>query len=147
VHYDTFGYVVLEALLNGLIVIVPHMSCFEELFGDAIAYVDVSDVVPKEKRYRWRHAVPELNSDDVLQRYVAKVQELEASESLRLSYIEKAMKLRDRYDNMLIGKEFAKYAHMEVMKLAKREKMDAELYNEYEPHHDVTHTILGIPNY
>jgi hypothetical protein len=147
VHYDTFGYVVLEALLNGLIVILPHMSCFEELFGDAIAYVEVSDLLTNEEKYRWKRHLPQLNSETMLKRYIAKVEELEASESLRLLYVERAMQLRDRFDNVRIGREFSEYAHIELAKIANRERLDAEMYGEYDPHRNVTHSVLDHPNY
>jgi hypothetical protein len=50
-------------------------------------------------------------------------------------------------DNARIGKEFAEYARIELVKIAMRDRMDAELYAEYDPQRNVTHSVLEHPNY
>ena len=45
IHYDTFGYVVLEALLHGVIVIAPKIKVYEELYCDAICYINTDGII------------------------------------------------------------------------------------------------------
>ena len=59
IHYDTFGYVVLEALLMGTIVIAPKIKVYEELFGDAVCYIETDDLVPQEDLLYWIKNTPE----------------------------------------------------------------------------------------
>ena len=106
VHYDTFGYVVLEALLCGVIVIAPRMSCYEELFGEAVAYIDVSDLLTLEERYRWDRKLPVLGSRKMIDRYVAKVIELESDPTLRQLHLNRGLALREQYSHLALGQRF-----------------------------------------
>jgi glycosyltransferase involved in cell wall biosynthesis len=54
IHYDTFAYVVLEALLMGVVVIAPKIGVYEELYGDAVCYIQTDDIIPKEDLLNWK---------------------------------------------------------------------------------------------
>jgi len=72
IHYDTFGYVVLESLLHGVVVIAPRMAIYEELFGDAVCYIDTDGIIPKDDLIHWH----KWNSNfglPLLDRYVDKI--------------------------------------------------------------------------
>ena len=45
IHVDTFGYVIVEALAYGVIVVAPKMKVYEEIYGDAICYVDSTGII------------------------------------------------------------------------------------------------------
>jgi glycosyltransferase involved in cell wall biosynthesis len=76
----TFDYVVLEALLCGVVVIAPRLPLYEELFGDAICYIENNDTAA----------------------YLDKIYELEKNPECRVQYMEKGAKLRDTYMNTTI---------------------------------------------
>jgi len=82
----TFDYVVLEALLCGVVVIAPRLPLYEELFGDAICYIENKD---------------EDNAKDNVP-YLDKIYELEKNPEWRVQYMEKGAKLRDTYMNTTI---------------------------------------------
>jgi glycosyltransferase involved in cell wall biosynthesis len=82
----TFDYVVLEALLCGVVVIAPRLPLYEELFGDAICYIENND---------------EDNAKDNVP-YLDKIYELEKNPEWRVQYMEKGAKLRDTYMNTTI---------------------------------------------
>jgi FkbM family methyltransferase len=105
IHYDTFAYCVLEAILHGVIVIVPRIRVFEELYGDAVCYIDTTDIIPKEDLLYWK----KRNSNfgiPLIERYIAKVRELDANDALRNSYIEKGAALKYKFCNEKITREF-----------------------------------------
>lgn len=108
VHYDTFGYVVLEALLMGVIVIAPKIGVYEELYGDAVCYIETDDIIPKEDLLNWHNTHYKFNSNfgyPVMDRYVEKIKLLENDENLRNSYIEKGMALKEKFSHINIGKQ------------------------------------------
>lgn len=100
VHYDCGPYVILEALLEGCIVIAPRMRLFEELYGDAIFYVNSDRIIPKEylqiSDYFAKH--PEFGYP-MMEQYKAAIQTLESSELLRNIYINKGLAIKERYCN------------------------------------------------
>lgn len=100
VHYDCGPYVILEALLEGCIVIAPRMRLFEELYGDAIFYVKSDRIIPKEflekSNYFAKH--PEFGYP-MMEQYKAAIQTLESSELLRNIYINKGLAIKERYCN------------------------------------------------
>jgi len=104
VHYDTFGYVVLEALLHGVIVIVPKINVYEELFGDAICYVDTEGIISEHDLSFWTR----INSNfglPLLDRYLEKIEFLESSVDLRRNYIEKGLEVGKKYCNHVIARK------------------------------------------
>jgi glycosyltransferase involved in cell wall biosynthesis len=107
VHYDCGPYVILEALLEGCIVIAPRMALFEELYGDAIFYVDSDGIIPKEylekSDYFAKH--PEFGYP-MMEKYKAAIQTLESSEILRNIYITKGLSIKERYCNQKITEKF-----------------------------------------
>ena len=105
IHYDTFGYVVLEALLLGTIVIAPKIKVYEELYGNAVCYIDTDDIIPQEDLLYWK----KQNSNfgyPILNRYIDKIKLLDSDENLRNSYIEKGLALKYKYSNIKISNEF-----------------------------------------
>jgi glycosyltransferase involved in cell wall biosynthesis len=116
VHYDTFAYVVLEALLCGTIVIAPRMRVFEELYGDAIYYIDTSDIVD-DKDLIWSHwfdpatcmiwdKVIENMGYPLVERYVKAVQHLESDVELRKTYINRGFSLKEKFLNTKMADRF-----------------------------------------
>jgi glycosyltransferase involved in cell wall biosynthesis len=107
IHYDTFGYVVLEALLHGVIVIAPKIKVYEELYGDAICYINTDGIIPQDDLCFWK----KHNSNfgyPLLQKYVDKINELENDRSLRKSYINKGLLLSNKFNNITIKNKFLK---------------------------------------
>jgi len=95
IHYDTFAYCVLESLLLGVVVIAPRIAVFEELYGDAICYID-SDDIPKEDLLYWQ----KTNSNfgyPLIDKYVSIIHTLDNNEALRNSYIQKGIALKEKF--------------------------------------------------
>ena len=102
IHYDTFGYVVLEALVHGVVVIAPKMAVYEELFGDAVCYIDTDDIIPKDDLIHWNKwnknfGVPIIN------RYVEKIKLLEDNVKLYNEYVKRGLALKETYSNIKIA--------------------------------------------
>jgi hypothetical protein len=121
IHYDTFGYVVLEALLHGVIVIAPKIQVYEELYGDAICYIDTSDIIEKDDLSIWKNA----NNDNTfslksipnfgypcIDKYIEKVNILENDEYLRNSYIEKGLALKEKFSSTNIANHLLQFLEM-----------------------------------
>jgi FkbM family methyltransferase len=108
IHYDTFGYVVLEALLLGTIVITPRIGVFEELFGDAVCYIDTDDIIPKEDLLNWKKGNSNFGYP-ILNRYVEKIKLLDSDESLRNSYIRKGLLLKEKFSHIKISNELLSF--------------------------------------
>jgi glycosyltransferase involved in cell wall biosynthesis len=110
IHYDTFAYVILEALLHGVVVITVRNPVFEELFGDAICYINVDDIMSLDCFKTWSQTIllhieyPVFLSVYV-ERFVEKVKLLESDTCLRNEYIKKGLALRDRYSSKTITTE------------------------------------------
>jgi glycosyltransferase involved in cell wall biosynthesis len=102
IHYDTFGYVVLEALLHGVVVIAPKIKVYEELYGDAICYIDTEGIIPEEDLLYWKKANPNFGFP-IMDRYLEKIRLLESSEKLRKHYIEKGIEVCKKYSNIDIA--------------------------------------------
>jgi len=108
IHYDTFGYVVLEALLLGCIVIAPKIKIYEELFGDAVCYIETDDIIPVEDLLYWR----KINANfgfPIVNRYVEKIKMLDENEELCKSYIQKGLALKYKFSNTKIAHQFISY--------------------------------------
>ena len=110
IHYDTFCYVVLEALLLGTVVIAPKIKVYEELYGGAICYIETDDLIPQEdllywKKYNHNFGYPLLN------RYVEKVKLLDENDELRNSYIKKGLSLRHnfKFSNVKVASQLIAY--------------------------------------
>ena len=109
-HYDTFAYVILEALLHGVVVITVRNPVFEELFGDAICYIDVDDIMSLDCFKTWSqtillHTEYPVFLTTYVERFVEKVKLLETDISLRTEYMKKGLALRDRYSSKTITTE------------------------------------------
>ena len=104
VHYDTFGYVILEALCHGVIVIAPKMEVYEELFGDAVCYVDTEGIIEHEYLKEWRKHNGNFGTP-LIPRYIAKIQELEANPEIRNQYIQRGLRLRCQYAHQNIANQ------------------------------------------
>ena len=102
IHYDTFGYVVLEALLLGTIVITPRIGVYEELYGDAICYIKTDDIIPNEDLLNWKKFNHNFGYP-ILSRYVEQIKILDNDENLRNSYINKGLLLKDKFSHINIG--------------------------------------------
>lgn len=104
IHYDTFGYVILEALLHGVIVIAPKIKVYEELYGDAICYLDTDGIIPQDELLYWKKYNYNHNFGyPLLDKYVQKIIELENDSHLSMSFIEKGLNLKYTYCNKLIS--------------------------------------------
>jgi len=123
IHYDTFGYVVLEALLLGTIVIAPKIGVYEELYGDAICYIETDDIIPNEDLLNWKRSNFNFGYP-ILNRYVEKIKLLDSDESLRNSYISKGLLLKEKFSHINISN----YLLSILTKF--KEKNDSEENNE-----------------
>lgn len=118
-HYDTFAYVVLEALLCGTIVIAPRMRVFEELYGDAIYYINTDGIINQvdleyshwwdsKSNMIWNKVFPNI-SNVLVDKYVEAIQHLESDPVLRNTYIQKGFNLKDKFSNHKIADSFLAY--------------------------------------
>ena len=122
IHYDSFGYVVLEALLHGVVVIAPRMAVYEELFGDAVCYIDSEGIIDPNDFVYWERGCQKLNFGYIVfQKYLDRINELENNQELRYEYIEKGLKLREKFLN-------TKLSNLLLEKLNMLEKKQYELY-------------------
>lgn len=135
IHYDTFGYVVLEALLHGVVVIAPRIGCFEELFDDAIAYVEVDDLLPTEYLSQWRHDFPDDPDLFTLycERFRAKVEQLENNSTLYTHYAMKGIALREKFSNLRIARMLESYFYDELIRL----ETLREIRKDFKQYHQV----------
>jgi hypothetical protein len=108
INTDTFGYSILEALLHGVVVLTPRMAVYEELFGDAICYIDTDDIIPRSKLSEWKIKC-EMLGEPIIQRYINKINELEINEELRKSYVEKGYALKDKYSHAHIADQLLQH--------------------------------------
>ena len=108
-YHSTFGYCVLEALLHGTVVITPKIRAFEELYGDAICYIDASDIYSEQS---------------LVDRYAEKVRFLDANPDIRNLYIQRGIKLKDKFCNKRRAKEF-----VEILKSDYQQTLNAHLRN------------------
>lgn len=107
-HYDTFAYVVYEALIHGVIVITVPMDLFIELYGDAVYYI------PFDRKY--------LNQDDytphpelhtyISNEFIKAIQILEESPSLQQAYIAKGRLLLNKFSQQSCVKQLFSHLHM-----------------------------------
>lgn len=104
IHYDTFAYVVLEALLLGTIVIAPKIQVFVELYGDAICYIDTCDLIPEEHLLYWKCHNYNFGYP-ILNRYVEKVKLLDNDPVLRQTFIDRGRQINDKFSHIKISKE------------------------------------------
>lgn len=103
VHNDTFAYVVLEALLHGVVVITPRLLLFEELYGDAICYIETDDIIPRVELTHTKWHSNNFNFGlPLVDRYVEKLRLLESNKELYNSYVQKGLLLKDKFDNKKI---------------------------------------------
>lgn len=119
IHYDTFAYVVLEALLCGTIVIAPKMRVFEELYGDAIYYINTDGIInqPDLENSHWWDSKTNMIWDKVfsnisnvlVDKYVEAVKHLENDPNLRDTYIQRGFSLKDKFSNTLIANSFLNF--------------------------------------
>jgi len=120
IHYDTFGYVVLESLLCGVIVIAPRMKIFEELYGDAICYVDTSNIGISQEDLTfgtWYEKSTNMiwlknNANfgfPLIERYVEMVNRLENNEEMRKTYIQRGFALKNKFSNDKIANSFINF--------------------------------------
>lgn len=105
IHYDTFGYVVIEAFLHGVIVIAPKMEVFEQIFGDAICYIDTEDIIPKHFMSKWKQRNENFGKP-ILNRYVDKIQFLEDHPEVRQQYIEKGLEVGKQFCHKKVAKRY-----------------------------------------
>jgi FkbM family methyltransferase len=104
IHYDTFAYVVLEALLLGTIVIAPKIQVFVELYGDAVCYIDTSELIPEEQLLSWGWYNYKFGYP-MIDRYVEKVKLLDNDPELRKTYIDRGRSINDKFSHIKISKE------------------------------------------
>ena len=104
IHCDTFAYVVLEALLHGVIVLAPRLLLFEELYGDAICYIETDDIIPRIQLTQTDWLINNENFGlPIVDRYVDKLNLLEKDKELYNSYVQKGLLLKDKFDNKKIA--------------------------------------------
>lgn len=113
-HYDCAPYVILEALLHGVIVITVRNSVFEELYGDAVCYIESNDLFSIDCFKTWSNQIQiKLDFKDFIkgytERFIDKVIELEGDIDLQNKYIQRGLALKERYSNTTIAKQFISY--------------------------------------
>ena len=111
VHYDCAPYVVLEALLSGVVVIAPKMKLFEELYGDAICYIDTNNIIlNKYLESEYINNIKCINHPEfgypVIDKYIEKLNLLEKNNELYNNYVEKGVALKEKYSNKNIVNMF-----------------------------------------
>jgi len=105
IHCDTFAYVVLEALLHGVVVIAPKLELFVELYGDAICYVDSKSILKEEDLKYTDFCMNNKNFGyPLLNKYVEKLNLLESNNELYNSYVAKGLLLKEKFSNINIAK-------------------------------------------
>ena len=105
IHCDTFAYVVLEALLHGVVVIAPKLELFVELYGDAICYVDSESILKEEDLKYTNFCMNNKNFGyPLLNKYVEKLNLLESNNELYNSYVAKGLLLKEKFSNINIAK-------------------------------------------
>ena len=105
IHYDTFAYVILEALLHGVVVIAPKMAVFDEIYGDAICYIETDDLIPKHFLSRWKQHNENFGKP-ILDRYAEKIKMLEANPDIRQQYIQKGLEVSKQFCNKKVANRF-----------------------------------------
>lgn len=113
-------YAVLEALLHGVIVIVPRQlaSQYMDLFGDAIVYIESTE---------------SESENDVISRYHEKIQQFEENAELYVHQIAKGIALRERFSNVRIATRLEALLYEELDRVGKINLQDVELLGEYSP--------------
>ena len=106
IHCDTFGYVVLEALLHGVVVIAPPMEVFKELYGDAICYIDC-DIPSHYLTYGYQKYEP--FGYPLIPEYVKKIEWLENNPAEYQQYVNKGFDLKQRFSKETIGSKVNEY--------------------------------------
>jgi glycosyltransferase involved in cell wall biosynthesis len=106
IHCDTFGYVVLEALLHGVVVIAPPMEVFKELYGDAICYIDC-DIPSHYLTYGYQEYAP--FGYPLIPEYVKKIEWLENHPEEYQQYVNKGFDLKQRFSKETIGSKVNEY--------------------------------------
>lgn len=114
IHYDTFAYVILEAILHGVIVIVPRIKSYEDLYGDSLCYVDSEGIISDNDLIHWRQSNTGFKFIEnfgypLLDKYIEKVNLLENDEELRKEYILKGLEVGKKYSNEEIMKKFMEH--------------------------------------
>jgi len=105
IHCDTFAYVVLEALLHGVVVIAPKLELFVELYGDAICYVDSKSILTEDDLKYTDFCMNNKNFGyPLLNKYVEKLNLLESNSELYNSYVTKGLLLKEKFSNINIVK-------------------------------------------
>jgi hypothetical protein len=108
IHYDTFAYVVLEAILHGVVVIVPKIAVFEQLYGDALCYVETDGIVCNDNLLYWRKYDSNFGYP-LLDKYVEKIKILEGNDELRNDYIQKGLLIGKKYSHKIVSKQLLDY--------------------------------------
>lgn len=108
IHYDTFGYVVLEALLHGVVVIAPRMEVFEELYGDAICYVESDGIIDPENLVHWKKNDPNFGYP-IIHNYAKQIMMLEDNRSIYEEYVNRGLRLKDKFCNKQIAAQLLGY--------------------------------------
>jgi len=136
IHYDTFGYVILEALMHGVVVIVPRMAVYEELFGDALCYIDSEGIIDPNDFVYWERGHQKLNFGYIVfEKYLNRIHELEANVDLRNEYINKGLNLREKFLNTNISKLLCE--KLEAFEIAEKTQYDLQLQKHLRNLHDV----------
>lgn len=102
-HIDSFAYVVLEALVHGVVVLAPRMKLFEELYGDAIYYIDIDGDYNRECFSSWNQTIDEDIIAAMKEKFIEAVCELESDFFLYNSFIEKGMSLKKKFKKDVVG--------------------------------------------
>jgi hypothetical protein len=90
--------------LHGTVVIAPKMRIFEELYGDAICYLDTLDIIPPEWLLYSNQPNPNFGFP-LVDRYVEKVRFLDENPDVRNMYIQRGLKLKNKFCNKRLAKE------------------------------------------
>ena len=129
IHYDTFAYVILEALLHGVVVITVRNPVFEELFGDAVCYIDTDDIFSRECFKTWSNKI-EISVEvseflkEYTRRFIEKVKILEGFDNLRGEYIRKGLALRDKFSNTTVLNSLFEYLKSPQTYLVQKRLLD-----------------------
>ena len=113
VHLDTFACVVSEALKTGVIVITLPLGALPEIYGDSIIFIDIPNEFYNEPigltgqiSSRQKDI---LYGDDMVNRYVQKIIEIDNNIELKKSIIKRGLDKSKMFNSDLIYKEYISY--------------------------------------
>jgi FkbM family methyltransferase len=114
IHYDTFAYCVLEALLHGVVVIAPPVKIFKELYGDAICYIDKCEKFIDPYNLSHFGVTDSTFGEECIPLYLEQIRKLETDGEYYRTFVERGRALKNTYSQeTVLGKMWDIIANIE----------------------------------